>query len=97
MYIASLFGEANRIPINILKSYADTTRRIIVYAHEFKVSEKSGLPVVVKGNFYMGGHYMVEGRFEEQSIYFNNPVALQEGKTIFLNVSLETINQRLNQ
>ncbi|MGI9551444.1 MAG: ABC transporter ATP-binding protein, partial [Aurantibacter sp.] len=30
LYIASLFGEANKIPINIVKTYADTKRRIIV-------------------------------------------------------------------
>ncbi len=96
LYIASLFGEANRIPINVIKSYADTKRRIIVYAHEFKVSEKSGLEVVVKASYYMGGHYMIVGTYEEQNIYFNHHSALEDGKNVFLNISIETINQRLN-
>jgi ABC-type Fe3+/spermidine/putrescine transport system ATPase subunit len=96
LYIASLFGEANKIPINIVKSYADTKRRIIVYAHEFRVSQKSGLEVVVKRSFYKGGYYMIEGIYEEQKIYFNNPRALEPERKVFLNVSIETINQRLN-
>ena len=96
LYIASLFGEANKIPINIVKSYADTKRRIIVYAHEFRVSQKSGLEVVVKRSFYKGGHYMIQGIYEEQKIYFNNPIALEPERKVFLNVSIETINQRLN-
>lgn len=96
LYIASLFGEANRIPINVIKSYADTKRRIIVYAHEFKVSEKSGLEVVVKKSYYMGGHYLIVGTYEEQDIFFNHRSALGEGKNVFLNISIETINQRLN-
>lgn len=96
LYIASLFGEANRIPINVIKSYADTKRRIIVYAHEFKVSEKSGLEVIVKESYYMGGHYMIVGTYEEQDIYFNHHLALEEGKNVFLNISIDTINQRLN-
>ena len=96
LYIASLFGEANKIPINIVKSYADTKRRIIVYAHEFRVSEKSGLEVVVKRSFYKGGYYMIEGIYEEQKIYFNNPIALEPERIVFLNISIETINQRLN-
>ncbi len=96
LYIASLFGEANKIPINIVKSYADTKRRIIVYAHEFRVSQKSGLEVVVKRSFYKGGYYMIEGIYEEQKIYFNNPRALEPESNVFLNVSIETINQRLN-
>ncbi|WP_273568478.1 ABC transporter ATP-binding protein [Maribacter halichondriae] len=96
LYIASLFGEANKIPINIVKTYADTKRRIIVYAHEFKVSEKSGLEVTVKGSYYMGGHYMIVGTYEEQNIYFNHHTAIEEGKEVFLNIALEVINQRLN-
>ncbi len=96
LYIASLFGEANKIPINIVKSYADTKRRIIVYAHEFRVSQKSGLEVVVKRSFYKGGYYMIEGIYEEQKIYFNNPIALEPERKVFLNISIETINQRLN-
>ncbi len=96
LYIASLFGEANRIPINIVKTYADTKRRIIVYAHEFKVSEKSGLEVVVKGSYYMGGHYMIVGTYEGQNIYFNHHQTIEEGKTVFLNIAIEVINQRLN-
>jgi len=95
LYIASLFGEANKIPISIIKSYADTKRRIIVYANEFKVSEKSGLEVVVKGSFYMGGHYMIGGIYEGHDIHFNHHEPLEVGKVIFLNISIETINQRM--
>tara|TARA_R110002167_G_scaffold158880_3_gene354226 strand:- start:4444 stop:5421 length:978 start_codon:yes stop_codon:yes gene_type:complete len=96
LYIASLFGEANKIPINIVKSYADTKRRIIVYAHEFRVSEKSGLDVVVKDAYYMGGHYMIVGSNEGQNIYFHYHEVIPTGKKIFLNISIETINQRLS-
>ena len=95
LYIASLFGEANKIPINIVKTYADTKRRIIVYAHEFRVSEKSGLEVVVKNSYYKGGYYLIEATYEGKNIYFNHRSPMDEGKEIFLNISIETINQRL--
>jgi len=96
IYIASLFGEANKIPINIVKSYADTKRRIIVYAHEFRVSEKSGLEVTVTSSFYMGGHYLIEGVYENQNIYFHHHQAIDEGTDIFLNVSIDVINKRMS-
>lgn len=96
LYVASLFGEANRIPINVVKSYADTKRRIIVYAHEFRVSENSGLPVTVKKSYPMGGHYLVQGISEGEKIHFNSDKELEPESEIFLNVSIETINQRLN-
>ncbi len=95
IYIASLFGEANKIPINIVKSYADTKRRIIVYAHEFKVSGRSGLEVVVKGAYYMGNYFMIVGIYEGQDIYFHHNTPLESGKVVFLNISIETINQRM--
>lgn len=95
LYIASLFGEANQIPINIVKSYADTKRQIIVYAHEFKVSGKSGLEATVKGSYYMGGHYLIVATYEGQNVYFNHHEALKERKEVFLNISIEVINQRM--
>jgi len=95
LYIASLFGEANLVPINIIKSYADTKRKIIVYAHEFKVSQNSGLPVVVKKTYPMGSHYLVEGLTDEQIIYFHSERNMEIETEVFLNISLETINQRL--
>ena len=95
LYIASLFGEANRIPINIVKSYADTKRQIIVYAHEFKVSAKSGLQTTVKGSYYMGDHYLIVGIYEDQKVYFNHYEAIEKGKEVFLNIAIEIINQRM--
>ncbi len=96
LYIAGLFGEANKIPINIIKSYADTQREIIVYAHEFKVSQKSGLEVEVLRSYFKGGYFMIEGVYEGLPIFFNHETALDSHKKVFLNVSIETINQRLN-
>jgi ABC-type sulfate/molybdate transport systems ATPase subunit len=96
LYTAELLGEANLVPIEVLKSYASTTRNIIVYAHEFRISAKSGMPVTVSNNYYMGSHYRVYGLMESgRGIYFNSDTALEIGKNIFLNVSLDTINKRM--
>ena len=98
LYIASLFGEANSISIDILKSYANTKRKIIVYAHEFRVSENSGIPVNVKESYHMGAYYLVQGDTDEgETLFFHSPKELKLEKKVFLNVSLETINQRLQQ
>ena len=97
LYVASLFGEANLLPIEVIKSYANTKRRIIVYAHEFKVSFSSGLPVTVVRSYPMGSYFLVEGTLEEgHDVYFNSSESLKKGLNAFLNISLETINQRLS-
>lgn len=95
LYIASLFGQANKVPINIIKTYADTKRQIIVYANEFKVSEKSGLEVNVLQSFYMGSHFLIKGSFEGKMIYFHHHKALPKDKNVFLNVSIDILNKRL--
>ena len=94
-YIASLFGEANVIPIDIIKSYANTTRRIIVYAHEFGVSESSGLEVIVQTSYYMGSHYLIKSLAGNEVVYFNSDKPIKLGKKVFLNIAIETINQRM--
>lgn len=96
LYVASLFGEANSISIDVLKSYANTKRKIIVYAHEFRISETSGIPTVVKTCYAMGPFYLVLGETEDGAkLFFHSPVKLEPKKKVYLNVSLETINQRL--
>ena len=96
MYVASLFGEANNIPITILKSYADTKRNIIVYAHEFKVSSSTGLPVIPTVIYPMGNYYLIKGKTDDGDVYFNSDKKLKAGEQVYLNVSLETINKRLS-
>ncbi|RDY59739.1 ABC transporter ATP-binding protein [Flagellimonas nanhaiensis] len=95
-YIASLFGEVNKVPIRLLKSYAEIDRSVLVYPHEFKVSKTTGLKVVVNNSFFKGTHYLNEGVTEEGSVlFFSTSNELTNGEAIFLNVSLETINARL--
>jgi len=95
IYTATLFGEANHIPINIIKSYGDVERKIIVYAHEFRISNKSGIATTVEKCYFMGSHFLIEGLSGENRIRFNSDESIPEGKQVFLNIALETINQRL--
>ncbi|WP_420320815.1 ABC transporter ATP-binding protein [Flagellimonas sp.] len=95
-YTASLFGEVNELPIKLLKSYAAINRSILVYPHEFQLSDSSGLEVEVKTSFFKGSHYLNEAIAEEETVlYFITSKKLKQGDTVFLNVSLDTINARL--
>src|SRR6056297_440595 len=96
LYVASLFGEANSISMSQLKSYAQSDKTIIVYAHELKVSDTSGLAVTVKESYPMGNYYLNIGTMENgESIYFQHSTVLPKGKEMYLNISLNTINQRI--
>ena len=97
LYVASLFGEASLLPITVLKSYVDTKRNIIVYAHEFKVAGSSGLKARVRKLYPMGGFFLVEGETEDGTVYFHSEKSLKVDAKVFLNVSIETINKRLRE
>jgi ABC-type sulfate/molybdate transport systems ATPase subunit len=95
-YTASLFGEVNQVPIKLLKSYAEIDRSVLVYPHEFQVSKTSGLKVEVLHSFFKGSHFLNEGKTEEGvTLFFNSEDKQITGKNVFLNVSLKTINKRL--
>ncbi|MGW9684486.1 ABC transporter ATP-binding protein [Flagellimonas sp. 2504JD1-5] len=95
-YTASLFGEVNELPIKLLKSYAAINRSILVYPHEFQLSDSSGLEALVKTSFFKGSHYLNEATAEDETmLYFVTSKKLKKGDTVFLNVSLDTINARL--
>ena len=98
LYVASLFGEASMISIDVLKTYANTKRKIIVYAHEFRVSPSQGLHVTVKKAYPMGSHYLTESKSDDnEAIFFNADKLYPKGKEVFLNVAIETINQRIQE
>ena len=95
LYVASLFGEANLIPIDVVKSYANTKRKIIVYAHEFKISANSGMPTVVLKSYAMGHYYLIKGETDGQELFFTSPDSLDPGTELFLNIPINIINKRI--
>lgn len=95
LYIASLFAEANEIPIDVIKTYAKTKEKIIVYAHELKVSKASGLKITVKKVYPMGMYFLIEGATEEQNIFFTSDTKLALESTTYLNIPIDIINKRL--
>jgi len=95
-YVASLFGVVNELPLRLLKEYAELDTNILVYPHEFEISNKSGVEAYVVGNHFKGDHFLVEALSESgHTIYFNNKSALKIHIKVFLNVSLQLVNNRL--
>lgn len=95
-YVASLFGDINLIPISLLKPYATLGESILVYPSELMISEKRGLKVTVQKSFFKGSHYLNEGILNDKvPILFNSKIALKLNDEVYLNIALETINNRI--
>jgi iron(III) transport system ATP-binding protein len=96
IYTATLFGEVNIVPIQLLKQYAKISKSILVYPHEFQISDKSGLRVRVKKSFFKGSHYLYEGLTDDgETLSFTSKEIFKPEAKVYLNVALETINARI--
>ncbi|GMN07988.1 ABC transporter ATP-binding protein [Croceitalea sp. MTPC5] len=96
-YIASLFGIVNEIPVDLLKEYSKVDTTILVYPHEFEIAVASGFEVYVVNNHFQGGYYLIEGLSKTGlSVFFTNLHPLKPHTQVFLNVSLQLVNKRLN-
>ncbi len=95
-YVASLFGQVNELPIKLLKEYAETEAKVLVYPHEFEISKESGVEVYVVNNHFKGGYFLIEGVTDDgQHIFFSNSHALKVHVKVFLNLPLPLVNKRM--
>jgi len=60
---------------------------VIYYAHQIKLSEQGPIKARVKHNYFRGTHYMIEAETNSHTIYFNHPSALEEKRTVSLEVT----------
>lgn len=95
-YIASLFGHVNELPIALLKEYAKTEAKVLIYPHEFQLSKESGIEAYVTHNHFKGSHYLIEAISKEgHHILFAHANALKIHAMVYLNISLALINKRM--
>lgn len=76
-YIASLFGDVNEIEIDGKTEF--------IYPHQLKIVEESGLRVEVAKSYFLGNHYLIETKFGDKSIFFENEIDIAAGTIIHLN------------
>jgi ABC-type sulfate/molybdate transport systems ATPase subunit len=78
-YIASLFGDVNEIEISGKLQF--------VYPYQFKVSMSSDLKVEVVNSYFRGSHYLIEAKFGNQILFFENVSEIETGKDVYLELS----------
>ncbi|WP_162127396.1 ABC transporter ATP-binding protein [Flavobacterium phycosphaerae] len=75
-YIASLFGDVNEIIID--------GKTHFVYPNQFKVVAQSKWEVEVLKSYYRGSHYLLEGRYDNQILFFEHATAIPLNTRVFL-------------
>ena len=75
-YIASLFGDVNEIEINGELQF--------VYPHQLKVTLNSDLKVEIVNSYFRGSHYLMEAKYGNRILFFENDAILENGEVVCL-------------
>ena len=79
--IASLFGDVNEF---VFKG-----KQFLVYPHQLKITNKSDLVVEVLFSYFRGNQYLIEAKFENQTLFFESEKELETGSKVFLTITNE--------
>lgn len=80
-YIASLFGDVNEF---VFKG-----KQYLVYPHQLKITNNSDLVVEVLFSYFRGNQYLIEAKFENQTLFFESEKELETGSEVFLTITNE--------
>ena len=83
-YTASLFGDANIINESYFENKPQIDTNIILFSHQLIVSDFSRLKVKIISNYFRGSYYLIEGKYEMGTVFFENKFSLAVGSDIFL-------------
>ena len=75
-YVASLFGDVNEIEINGEPKF--------VYPHQLKVVLNSDLKVEIVNSYFRGSHYLMEAKYDNQILFFENDDMIENGEVVGL-------------
>ena len=75
-YVASLFGDVNEIEINGELKF--------VYPHQLKVVLNSDLKVEIVNSYFRGSHYLIEAKYGNRILFFENDTILENGEVVCL-------------
>lgn len=75
-YVASLFGDVNEIEVGGEIKY--------VYPHQLKVTLHSDLKVEIVNSYFRGSHYLMEAKYGNRILFFENDAILENGEVVCL-------------
>lgn len=75
-YIASLFGDVSEITVD--------EKQQLIYPHQLKVVEKSGIEVRVVCSYFKGNHFLIEATYNDHPIFFESPVPIEVSSVVHL-------------
>jgi hypothetical protein len=73
-----MFGDVNEIIF-----YNET---LLVYPHQLKVVSNSDLMVEIITSYFRGSHYLIEAKYGNQTLFFENEQIIEKAEMVFLTI-----------
>lgn len=80
-YTASLFGEVNEIS----GQYFNEAENCFLFPQQLTIVENSTLKVEVVHSYFRGGHYLIETKHLESTIFIEHHNSIEMGTVLYLN------------
>ncbi|WP_025743650.1 ABC transporter ATP-binding protein [Aquimarina pacifica] len=94
-YIASLFGEVNKIRLQTFFPEYNNGESVLIYPHELRINKNSTVRARVKKSYFQGSHFLIESVFANGIIFIENMHSFSENEEIGIEVSQELLVSRL--
>ncbi|MEL4307152.1 ABC transporter ATP-binding protein [Joostella sp. CR20] len=93
-YVASLFGEVNEVPSNLLFADNFSTKKVLLYPHELEIVPSSAIKVIVKNSYFQGTHYLIEAFRKNKAFLFTHPTNLAKNTEVCIAPQKEVLAER---
>ena len=94
VYVASLFGEVNILPVKLFFPEKRIRKKIVLYPHEIKIDKNPSLTAEVQHSYFRGSDYLIEANLGKEVIFFEHSHSFTKGKAVNLLISEELIRSR---
>lgn len=77
-YVATLFGDVSELEVSGVPH--------LVYPHQLEITSHSELKVEIVNAYFRGSHYLIEAKFNNQVLFFDNEVEISTGTQVYLKI-----------
>jgi len=85
-YVASLFGEVNKLKQSHFTEIEDSDKMLLLYPHQLKVVQEGKMKATVKQSYFKGSHYLVKADFKRKTIFFEHDSDLEWNQEVILSI-----------
>ena len=93
-YVASLFGDVNELMLKDIVQNETSTKKIILYPEELKVSRKSPVKATVIDSYFKGNNYLIEADLNGKTVFAEHRSAIPSGAHVYFVISKPLIEKR---